>query len=298
MMKQIGDVRRFALGPINVVLRTDVRTLRDDYTNLYAPYQGTAAGVPVVTMDVARGPLIPWRRRRCQIRVNDRLQFEPDRPNELLPYVEWAINWEIPALLDQHLVLHAASMQICGRGIILAGESGAGKSTLAAGLLARGGKYLCDEFALIHTDRRELEAYPRAICVKQQSFPVVESLGLSLVGRPVYSKGFKGLVRFIDPLSVRRDAIGSSCRPDFILFPKYAAGAQPELHEMPRAEAALELHRVCFNLFRCGRRGVEMIADTVRNARCYRLTTGDIHESCRLVECLAAGDVIERAMSA
>lgn len=297
-MNAAGQVRRFAMGPINVVLRTNVRALRDDYTQLYISHQGETAGAPAVHIDVARGPFVPWRRRRCEIRVNNRLQFEPERPDELLPYAEWAINWELPNLLNRHVVLHAASMQVHGRGVILAGESGAGKSTLAAGLLARGARYLCDEFALIHSDRRELDIYPRAICVKQPSFPVVESLGLRLTGRPVYSKGFKGLVRFVDPLSVRRDALGGPCAPEIILFPRYVAGATPLLQEIPRAEAAIELHRVCFNLFRCGREGVAVLADVVRKARCYRMTTGEIHESCRLVEQLAAGSEMKRAMSA
>lgn len=293
-----GQVQQFALGPITVALRTDIKALRQDYGTLYAPYACDAGMAPLIKIDALRGPWVPWRRRRCRIHVNQRLQFEPDRPNELLPFVEWAINWEIPNVLNDHVVLHAASIQVEGCGIILAGESGAGKSTLAAGLLARGGKYLCDEFALIQTERRELSPYPRAICVKQPSFPVVESLGLSLVGRPVYSKGFKGLVRFIDPLSVRSDSIGQRCRPELILFPKYVAGAEPALHEIPRAEAAMELHRVCFSLFRGGRNAVAVIADVVRAARCYRLTSGEIHQTCRMIEGLASGREWSLARSA
>ena len=53
---------------------------------------------------------------------------------------------------------------------------------------------------------------------------------------------------------------------------------------MTRAEGAFALHRVCFNLFGCKQLGLDVLADVVRGAECYRLVSGEIHRTCDLVE--------------
>jgi len=274
----------FQIGEVGVSLAAHSRALRRDYGILYQAYR--VDGVPrnQIHVDVRPRPRGGFHRRRWNIVVNDRLQFEPAQAEELLPYVEWAINWELPRALPQYLQIHAASMEINGEGVIFPGESGNGKSTLTTGLLARGWNYLCDEFALIDSESCQLHAYPRAICVKQPSFPVVRSLGLGLVGGRQHLKGVKGWVRFVNPLSVRDDAVGEVCPVRHVIFPKYTPGALPVLIPMSRAEAAIELHRVCFNLMTCRRLAVETIAETVREAKCYRLIAGELGATCDLVE--------------
>ncbi len=287
--------RQFRIGVIDVSLTTPIRSLARDYATLYSHYATPGPVGTPINVSVIPKTFVPWRRRRCDIRVNDRLQFEPASSNEYLPYVEWAINWEIPNVLPQFLQLHASSMQSPSGGVVFPGDSGSGKSTLTAGLLTRGWKYLCDEFALVHADTLDLHPYPRAICVKQPSFPVMESLGLSLFGRPCYSKGFKGQVRFVNPLEVRPDAVGSRCPIRFVMFPKYTPGAQPTLIRMSRADAAFELHRVCFNLFGCARLGIDVIAAMVRNAECFRLIGGEIHRTCDLIQHMVEGGELRNA---
>ncbi len=290
-MQQRDDrhVRHFQIGVVGVSIATAIRALRHDYSTLYREYATPGTNDRAIQVRVCPKTFVPWRRRRCDIRVNDRLQFEPARSDELLPYVEWAINWEIPNAFPQYLQLHASSMAVGGAGVVFPGDSGSGKSTLTAGLLTRGWSYLCDEFALIHSDTLELHPYPRAICVKQPSFPVMESIGLSLFGRPCYSKGFKGFVRFVNPTDVRADAIGGVCPIRHVIFPRYTAGAQPVLIGMRRAEAAFELHRVCFNLFGCERLGLDVIAEMIRGAECFRLIAGEIRRTCDAVQELVEG---------
>ncbi len=284
--------RTFQMGVVRATLATDLRALLADYAALYhhavVPEPGTAASM--IRVEVHPRAARWWRPRGWDVTVNGRLQFTPTRAAEVLPYVEWAINWEVPRVLPQFLHLHAASLAVGGRGVILPGLSGSGKSTLTAGLLTRGWHYLCDEFAVIHSDTLRLAPYPRAICIKQPSHPVVEALGLQFFRRRYFIKGAKGNVGFIDPTSVRPDAVGGECPVDFIIFPRYCADAKPELVPMHRAEAAFALHEVCFNLFGCRRPGLDVLTRLVRGAQCYRLVAGELNRTCDLLESLLDRD--------
>ncbi len=290
--------RHFSIGVVNVTLHTPLRFLMNEYSSLYETCRVDCAGASSIRVDVRPKPFVPWHRRRCTVSVNDQLQFEPTRAEEYLPYVEWAVNWEIPKAMPQFLQLHASSMEIDGVGVIFPGESGSGKSTLTAGLLTRGWRYLCDEFALIHADTLELHPFPRAICVKKASFSVIESLGLSLYGKRRYLKGSKGWIRFVNPLDVRPDAVGRVCPIRYVVFPKYTPGANPALAEISRADAVIELHKVCFNLFGCERLGLDVLANMIRGARCYRLIAGEIAQTCDTVQRLVEGSAAQCARSA
>jgi hypothetical protein len=212
--------------------------------------------------------------------------------------MEWAINWEVPRTLPRFLHLHAGSMEIDGRGVILPGDSGSGKSTLTVGLIARGWRYLCDEFALIDADTLRVHPYPRAICVKRPSFDALESLGVRVPPQPSYVKGRKGQVAFVDPMTIRPGAVGAAAPVRYVIFPNHRAGADPALQPISRAEAAFDLHRVCFNLFGCQRPGLDVLSGMIRGAQCYRLTAGEIGATCDLLERLVHDRAVRPALSA
>ncbi|MCH7808752.1 MAG: hypothetical protein IIB60_05955 [Planctomycetes bacterium] len=284
--------KRYQIGVVDVSLLTPVRELMRQHASLYRRFEVDGSpGQTDAAIRVTVRPTRPsaWRRRRFIVSVNDRMQFEPARVDEVLPYIEWAVNWEIPRVMPQYLQLHASSLEVDGMGVILPGDSGSGKSTLTAGLLAGGWRYLCDEFALIHADTLELHPYPRAICIKKPSYEAIESVGLKLHGYRHYLKGSKGYVGFIDPLDVRSDAVGDACPIRYVVFPKYVQGAEPRLTPMSRADAAFALHRVCFNLLTCKAIGLDVLAGLVRGASCYRLTCGDLQETCAVMQDLIAG---------
>ena len=274
---------RVRLGAVDVVLTTTIGRLRRDYTRLYRESIVDAVPDDAIHIDVARSGGALGLRRRFDIRVNGRLRFSPYRYEELLPYVEWSVNWEIPHVMPQYLHLHAASMELDGRGLVLAGDAGSGKSTLALGLMRHGWRYLCDEFALIDTNSLSLTPYPRAVCVKRSGYPILDAMGVAPRCGRRHIKGVKGHVTFVSPHSIHSDAVGRACPVRCIVFPRYEAGATPVLAPISRARAAFNLHRVCFNLFGCRRPALDMLAGIARGAECYQLRTGDLDDTCRLL---------------
>jgi hypothetical protein len=108
----------------------------------------------------------------------------------------------------------------------------------------------------------------------------------------------KGFVHFVSPFDVSPRPVGSVCPVRLVVFPKYRAAANPERVSLSRAEAALELHRVCFNLFGCKRPALEVLTRMVAGAECYRLASGDIDATCALLEDAAARSRTRQAATA
>ncbi len=75
--------------------------------------------------------------------------------------IELVIADRLPALV----AVHAGVVAFEGRAIVLPGRSMVGKSTLVQALLALGGTYLSDEFALLDTDGR-VRPYPRRMTMR------------------------------------------------------------------------------------------------------------------------------------
>lgn len=276
--------RHFTIGAVHATVRTRLSHAMRHFTDMYGEFETDAAIPGAIQLEIDR-PRRKWlSRRRYRIHVNGTVQFEPEKRVELVPYMEWGLNWQVPRTMPDYLQFHASSLEVDGQGVILPGHSGSGKSTLATGLVKRGWNYLCDEFALVHVKRMQLDAYPRAICLKKAAFDAIESIGVTLDRRKHFVKRTKGDVTFISPTQIRPNAVGVSCPVRFVVFPTYKAGAASELMPMTRAQAAFALHRVCFNLFECHRLGLDVIADVVRDARCYRLTSGDLSSTCALLE--------------
>ena len=302
----------FSIGAVTVSLRSDCRWCTDEYLSLYAPYARNSVNGQAIEVEIRSEHRFPWRRGPYTIRSpRSKVQsprsevqspctadlrpwtfdlrpgvegFKVSHRHEVLPHLEWFINWRIIRTRDEYVQLHASSLEVGGRALILPGNPGCGKSTLTAGLLARDWSYLCDEFALIDPVTRQIHPFPRALCMKEPSFAVVDRLGLRLSRQTPYHKATKGRVAFLNPLDVRTDVVGQPSPVRWVVFPNYVPGASPTLEPMTRSQAAYELARQCFNFRAHEGRAVDVLADVVRGAKCYQLTAGDIDSTCDLIE--------------
>lgn len=286
------------IGVVRATVRSQTRRFRKAHAALYSSFRVCESDDSPITIDVIQKRVTPWPYPRYEIYVNGRMIFAPTRHEQILPYVEWAMNWEVPRVMPAYLQLHASSLEINGRGVIFPGDSGSGKSTLALGLLSRGARYLCDEFAMIHSNSLELHPYPRAICLKRPSFAIAERLGIPVNRSQSYLKGIKGYVTFINPLTIRANVIGRACPIRHVIFPHYTRGATPSVTPITRAEAAFELHRLCFNLFGCEKTSLDVLSGMIRGAQCHRLVSGDIDATCQLVEDLVGAARVPLARTA
>ena len=113
---------------------------------------------------------------------------------------------------------------------------------------------------------------------------MIDRLGLRLCKKTPYHKPTKGRVAFLNPLDVRPDVVGAPSPVRWVVFPKYTAGATPALEPISKAQAVFDILRQCFNFKAYKARALDIVTGMVRDAACYRLTSGDIHVTCDLIQ--------------
>jgi HprK-related kinase A len=288
--RQVPD-RRFAfrIGGTDIAVRSDLPEVIDDLAVLYRGCARDAAtGEDAISMEVKQAPHFLPARRRYAVFGDGEAFGEEVRRREVLPYLEWGVNWRVIARCTGSLLVHAASMGRDGRGVVFAGPSGAGKSTLVAGLLARGWQYLCDEFAMIDARTLKLLPFPKAVCVKAGAFDLIRRLNLPLCGERRYVKALKGNVGYISPSDLPAGAAGRPCPVRFVIFPRYTGHPEPRARPLSDAKAAFVLTSHTLNRAALGARAASTASRIARDARCYILDTGDIGGACDLIESLVS----------
>lgn len=282
---------RYRIGDIDVSLKSDLPDVLADFETLYRGSRTSVADATrTIRMEVRREGRTKLGRPRYRVYGDGEGIGPLRRPVETLPFLEWGINWRVIATRSEFLQVHAASLVHRGRGVVFAGTSGSGKSTLGAGLLARGWQYLGDEFALIHPETRCLHAFPKALCIKSGSFPVVKRLRLPLCGGRHYIKGMKGKVGYINPHDVGNDIDRDPVPVRYVIFPRHIDGATPRLAPISRARAAFSLAHSMLNRGDFGDRALDLLGRVVAGAECFALESGDIEPTCDLIESLVEGD--------
>ena len=271
-----------SIGDVKLDVRSDLPEIITELAELYPENATAPVNGPTIELEVRR-TYSKWHKRRYLI-FADGVQIGGEHcRDEVFPFLEWGTNLRVMATRAEYVQLHAASMEHGGSGFIFAGPSGCGKSTLAAGLMARGWNYLCDEFALIDTKTSCLRPFPKALCIKAGSFPIIRRLGVQLTRRH-YIKARKGRVVYISPGDLGCQTIGKPAPVQFIIFPEYAENRRPRLYPLSRARALIELGGCVFNRHVFDDQALSILSEVVRRAECFRLETGRLEETCELLE--------------
>lgn len=278
----------FRIGDVDVCVQSDLAEVVEDLAVLYGgcSQDGPTGNGPAIRMEVRRSKRSLFGGSEYVVSGDGEPLWSTRRRCEVLPYVEWGINWRLIATRPEYLQLHAATLSCAGQGLLLAGESGFGKSTLAAALMARGWSYLSDEFALIEPGTLQLHPFPKALCIKSGSFGLVERLDLPLRRRRHYVKALKGRVGYVSPHEAGPNVVADPCPVRWIVFPRYDEGQEPQLYPISRAQAAMSLAGFAFNRQMFGERATSILGDVVRGARCFGMRSGPIDETCDLIESL------------
>ncbi len=276
------DLIRLRLGVIDIEIESTIAGLADEYASLYHGYANHDSDAHIAVR-VERGRSHYTMGRRFIVSGSEGRMFSVRRVEEVLPHVEWALNWEVVRRMDSFLQLHAGVMERDGVGVVFPASPGSGKTTLCAGLLSRGWRFLSDEFALIDGEGM-IHPYPKALCIKEGSFEVMEHLGLPMVSPRRYRKGKKGRVAYVNPRVVGSRGIGERCQLRHVVFPKFEQGATPRIRSISRGETGFELAQLSFNLRKKGNEGMAMMMSALQHADCHRLTSGDIDTTCELLE--------------
>jgi hypothetical protein len=176
--------------------------------------------------------------------------------------------------------IHAAVLAKDDMALLLPGRSGAGKSTLAFALAIRGWTYYSDELAPIDSRTMEVLPFPRGIKLRPGAaaiFPHLATHFSAQDGQRHYCRVRElGLTLGQLPVPVR-----------LLVFPQYSGAIAPALLPLPRPAAVTTLAKCCLSFSRDQGKALQQIAIMVGKAHCFELQTGELGESCAVLERMA-----------
>jgi hypothetical protein len=214
-----------------------------------------------------------------ELRFDDDRVGDAEHPESLISTLVHDLNRRA---LDSsgHLILHAGGVERDGIGVVLPGEMEAGKTTLTAGLVRAGFGYLTDEGVAVDRDTLRIHPYPKPFSIDKGSWPLFPELEPDAdLGTDEYKK----LQWQVPPADIRADALGRPCTIALIVFPTYEEGAEMSVEPLGRAEALVELAKNTYKFDVQGAPALDVLAEIVRPASCYRLTSGDLDAAIRAV---------------
>ena len=197
--------------------------------------------------------------------------------------------WETSSRSFAHgafVFVHAGVAALDGIGVMLPGGPDHGKSTTVAGLVRAGFDFLSDEAAVLDMNDGTLRCFPRPMTLSESSMDALPGLRGQL---PARYDAFRSDEHRMAPGDLRPGAVGTTCRPAFIVAPAYREGEETRLEPMGRPDTLRLLVEQSFNLARFGGDGFRFLAGVVRRAECYRLTIGDLPAAVRAVRGLFDG---------
>ncbi|MBF0143771.1 MAG: HprK-related kinase A [Magnetococcales bacterium] len=289
-----GPGLRWRSGPFVIQLRArNIPRLGEQLAFLYAahpvidpPWEEVAD----THLDLIRsGGWRRWWRAQAIMEEDGARPLQPFPLDHALPLFEWGWNFIIASRGNRYLMLHTAALSPDGeRALILPGLPGSGKSTLAAALALRGWRLLSDEFALVRPEDGRVMPLARPVALKNSSIGVIRDFDPKAEFGPLFPKTRKGTVAHLKPPPASVAAMDRSCRPAWVVAPRFESGAGASLQPMAPEAAFLMIAANAFNYEVQGELGFQAVARIVRNCTIHTLTFGDLSEAVALLAELVA----------
>ncbi len=222
--------------------------------------------------------------------LDDIVLLKNAKPGNAFSRLVWHIMNKAVAEARHILVVHAGVVVAPdGNAVVLPAVSGGGKTTLTAALVRAGFDFLSDEMMAIDPASRQVLPVPRSLFVKPGTF---EALGIEPPDVSEAALKLLGGTWPVTPDDLRPGALGGPAPVRTVVAPTYRPGSETRLERVSRAAGLSDLAGQAFNLEMFGApAGIELLAEVVRSASCYRLAVGRLDEAVAAVSEAAAAPV-------
>lgn len=260
--RRTNRIGPFSVGSRRVVIRTNSAEFATAAAAVFADLRSPPAAAdetPVeFRVDHHRLPALRWAVHRdgvpCELHL---------REDAVLLHLQWELN---RMLIEEHpTALHAATVQLAGRGLLIAGRSHAGKTTLAACLARRPGfTYVADEVSVVGGDG-QIIPYPRPLGVRPDG-----PLAPHLPAPDELTRRFLPSERLV-PAGALGCSIGGATPVALIVVPARAVDSPLRFEPLSQAEALFHLASLAPGVARRGSEVFTTLGHLVRGASAVRL---------------------------
>ncbi len=228
-----------------------------------------------------------WLRKQVEFVIDGDTPFEP-LPREQAPAIlEWGMNWSIAASCHQWLTIHAACLSRDGAAVVLPAPPGSGKSTLCAALALRGWRLLSDELTLVDTTNLGIHALARPINLKNASIDLIHRFEPTAVWGPETYDTNKGRVAHLRPPAGSVVRMLDPAQPRWIVFPRYLAGAEPQLTPRSKVQTFNHFAENAFNYSILGELGFDVVCRLVDQCECFDFVYSRLQDALEVFDWIA-----------
>ena len=284
---QANDVRQRCQGSgLHLQIGPFVTRIRSRFEDVQAYLQSHYADFPVADgrgshFSIAIAPpagIRRWVRRQAVFFIDGKPPFMPV-PRRLAPALfEWGLNWCIGKGAHHWLMMHSSVVERRGRVLLMPAPPNSGKSTLGASLAFGGWRLFSDEFGLIDPQTALVHPVPRPIALKGESIDIIRARVPGVRYGPVAEDVDGARAVHAAPSA---DAVARLREPAsvaWIVVPRFQRDSETILETIPKARMLAHLSDSSFN-YNVVAGGFEALARIVDEARCFRLTFGQLDEA-------------------
>jgi len=276
-------------GAAVVRVGSDLKTFVDHLQHVYGAFSLAEAPFADFHTEVRGGKgLRAYLRPQSRFLIDGIQPFDPFPGNQALPHFEWGVNWCFAQRFNQYVLLHAGSLALADRAVILAAPPGAGKSTLTAAMMLRGFRLLSDEFGVLCPRTGQLWPMLKPLALKNRSIDVIRDYADQAVLGPVYKGTRKGDVAHLAPGEESFDCRHRPARPRLVIFPGFRTGAMLSTRRLPGEEAFARLAFNSFNYGLLGQGSVDAADDVIESCPAFALEYSKLDEAIDAIRELLA----------
>ncbi|WP_413284625.1 HprK-related kinase A [Vibrio sp. MA40-2] len=252
------------VGPFRFSIKTDIKAVQTYLQHHYQHNLFSADSTHFIDYHVAieHGPL--YRRKykpQALFTFNQSAPFKPLPLDQAHAMLEWGMNWVISSQANNYYIIHAATLEKEGKGIIISAPSGSGKSTLCAYLVSQGWRLLSDELALLSPDTLDMVGLARPINLKNKSIQLMKPYFSTSDFSATAIDTHKGSISLIKPPLSSCEQAAIPVKPEHIIFVKFNETEKCYVEPVEKCLALTEIVRNSFNFgllnklgFDCARR--------------------------------------------
>ena len=207
---------------------------------------------------------------------------------QVLPRLQDYIRISYYRSTDYLISLHSGALYFKKTALIMPASPGSGKSTLSTYLMhQKGFEFLTDEVVMIDRNSH-IWPIPLAITIKEGSWKVLESYGISLNHLAVHKRFDGQSLHFLPPVQIATESL--ALNGAYLIFPKYSEGSTTELKSLTTLEALNIITTSGYEVFDSyDEATIELWVNTLKNLNKYTITYSNLEDAREQIERVMQG---------